>query len=339
MKKALITGITGQDGSYLSEYLLEQGYEVHGMVRRSSHDTTVYIDNEIISGQIQVHYGSLRDIASIERIIEKSQPDEIYNLAAQSHVGISFSCPEETQEVNYYGVGRLVNAATSRNKAVKIYQASTSEMFGSTNPPQNENSPFAPVSPYAISKLKAHEDFIVGYRERHGFYLASGILFNHESPRRGTNFVTRKITRSLARIKLGQLDVLTLGNIEAKRDWGFAGDYVKAMHAILQQETAEDFVIGTGETHSVREFIEAAATALGMKLTWEGTGLDEVAKDETGKVIIRIDEKFYRPNEVDFLLADSSKAKAKLGWQPTVQFTELVAMMADADLKEATRLL
>lgn len=339
MKKALITGITGQDGSYLSEYLLEKGYEVHGMVRRSSHDTTVYIENEIDTGKIQVHYGSLRDIASIERIIEKSQPDEIYNLAAQSHVGISFTCPEETQEVNYYGVGRLVNAATAKNKNVRIYQASTSEMFGSTQPPQNEQSPFAPVSPYAVSKLKAHEDFIVGYRERHGFFCTSGILFNHESPRRGTNFVTRKITRSLARIQVGLLDVLTLGNIEAKRDWGYAGDYVKAMHAILAQDTPEDFVIGTGVTHSVRDFIEAAATALNMNITWEGKGIEEVGKDQHGNVIIRIDEKFYRPNEVDFLRADSTKAQEKLGWKPSVSFTELVAMMVQNDLKEAKKLL
>lgn len=337
MKKALITGITGQDGSYLSEHLLSLGYEVHGMVRRSSHDTTVYIENAIDAGKIDIHYGDLRDISSIERILEKSQPDEIYNLAAQSHVRISFDCPEETQEINYYGVGRLVNAATSLNPKVRLYQASTSEMFGKTNPPQNEQSPFDPVSPYAESKLKAHEDFIVGYRERHGYYLTSGILFNHESPRRGHNFVTRKITTGLARIKVGALDVLSLGNLEATRDWGYAGDYVKAMHSILQQDVPEDFVIGTGRNHSVKEFIEAAAKALSMTLHWEGTGSAEVAKDDTGKIIIKIDEKFYRPNEVDHLRADASKAKEKLGWTPTTTFEELVAMMAEADFKKAQK--
>lgn len=334
MKKALITGITGQDGSYLSEHLLSQGYQVDGMVRRSSHDTTIYIENEIVSGNIGIHYGDLRDISSIQRIIEKSQPDEIYNLAAQSHVRISFDCPEETQEINYYGVGRLVNAAVSANPKVRIYQASTSEMFGRTKPPQNEKSVFDPVSPYAIAKLKAHQDFIVNYRERNGYFLASGILFNHESPRRGTNFVTRKITLSLAKIKLGLLESLSLGNLDAKRDWGYAGDYVKAMHMMMQQETPDDFVIGTGEANSVRTFVEAAANALSMPIHWEGEGLSEVGKLADGHVIIKIDEKFYRPNEVDFLLADASKAKEKFGWTPTVSFQELVTMMVESDLTQ-----
>jgi GDPmannose 4,6-dehydratase len=330
-KRALITGITGQDGSYLAELLLSKGYEVYGLIRRVSNDPLVRIP-EIAKKKIKFIYGNLRDLGTIERALAEAQPDEIYNLAAQSDVGVSFKCPEETIETDYYGVGRLVNAATKLNPKVKIYQASTSEMFGNTPPPQNEVSGFGPVSPYGEAKLKAHEDFVVGYREKHGFFLCSGFLFNHESPRRGEHFVTRKITKSLAKIKLGLQDSFELGNLDAKRDWGFAGDYVEAMWRILQQEGPEDFVIATGEAHSVRDFVEAAASTLDMRLTWEGNGLDEVAKDENGKVILRVNEKFYRPAEVNYLLGDSTKAREKLGWQPKVDFNGLVKMMAEADL-------
>ena len=303
------------------------------MVRRTSHDPYEHIEENALSGNVKIHYGNLRDIASLERVLQKAAPDEIYNLAAQSDVGISFLCPEETAEINYYGVGRLENTAVHQNPRVRIYQASTSEMFGKTHPPQNEQSEFAPVSPYGEAKLKAHQDFIVNYRERYGLYLCSGILFNHESPRRGKHFVTRKVTASLAKIKLGQQQVLTLGNLEAKRDWGFAADYVSAMHLMLQQETPEDFVIATGESHTVREFVEAAANALDMPIHWEGSGIHEIGMNSEGVVIVRIDEKFYRPTEVDYLLGDATKAKVKMGWTPTTTFMELVQMMAKADLE------
>ncbi len=330
MKRALITGITGQDGSYLAELLLSNGYEVHGMMRRTSNDPLLRFKD---TKNINLIYGDLRDIAAIERVIDEANPDEIYNLAAQSDVGVSFKCPEEVMEINYYGVGKLVNAAMKKNPKVRIYQASTSEMFGKTNPPQDENSNFDPVSPYGEAKLKSHEDFVVGYREKHGLYICSGLLFNHESPRRGEHFVTRKITISLAKIKLGLQDSFELGNLEAKRDWGFAGDYVRLMWMMLQQDKPDDYVIATGESHTVRDFVEAATKALDMRLIWEGNGLDEVAKDENGKIILRINKKYYRPVEVDYLLGDSSKAQKKLGWKPEVTFDELVKMMVNSDLK------
>lgn len=333
VKRAFITGITGQDGSYLAEFLLEKGYIVSGFLRRSSTDPLMRISYDT-KKSIKLIYGNLRDMASLERAFAEFVPDEIYNLAAQSDVGISFKCPEEAFEVNYYGVGRLVNAAMKANSQVKIYQASTSEMFGKTNPPQNEQSPFAPVSPYGEAKLKAHEDYVAGYRERHGLFICSGILFNHESPRRGKHFVTRKITRSLAEIKLGIKDCFELGNLEAKRDWGFAGDYVRAMWMMLQQDKPEDYVISTGLSHSVKDFVEASIKALDMQIIWGGKGLDEVGKDESGRVILRINKEFYRPVEVNYLLGDSSKARKKLGWKPEVTFEELVKMMAEADLKE-----
>lgn len=332
MKKAFITGITGQDGSYLAELLLQKGYDVHGLIRRTSNDPMVRLKD--VSNKIKITYGNLRDSATIKKALEITRPDEIYNLAAQSDVGISFHCPEETMEINYYGLGRLVNEAMKINPEVRIYQASTSEMFGKTNPPQNEPAPFQPVSPYGESKLKAHEDFVAGYREKHKLFICSGILFNHESPRRGEHFVTRKITISLAKIKLGLQDCFELGNLEAKRDWGFAGDYVEAMWKMLQQETPDDFVISTGVSHTVREFIYAAAKALNMKITWEGKGLNEVAKDENSKIILRINERYYRPTEVDYLLGDSSKAERVLGWKPKTKFEDLVAMMANADFEK-----
>lgn len=330
-KRALITGITGQDGSYLSEYLLSKGYDVWGLMRRTSLDPLMRIHQMTNEKKIKLLYGNLRDSASLRSALERSKPHEIYNLAAQSDVGISFTCPDETMDINYYGLGRLVNEAIKINPKVRIYQASTSEMFGKTKPPQNERSPFQPVSPYGEAKLKAHEDFVKGYRERHGVFICSGILFNHESPRRGEHFVTRKITISLAKIKLGIQKSFSLGNLEAKRDWGFAGDYVKAMHMMLQQKAPKDYVIATGEAKSVRNFVEAACRELDMPISWKGKGLKEVGQIEGGKTILTIGTSFYRPAEVNYLLGDSAKARRELGWKPTVSFRELVSMMVKSD--------
>jgi GDPmannose 4,6-dehydratase len=333
MKKALITGITGQDGFYLSKLLLSKGYEVYGLVRRTSNDPFARFSDEIPSlKKIHIVYGNLRDLSTIRAAIDEIKPDEIYNLAALSDVGISFKCPDETWEINYHGLGRLVHEAMRVNPKVRIYQASTSEMFGKTVPPQNEESPFQPVSPYADAKLKAHEDFVVEYRKKHNLFICSGILFNHESPFRGEHFVTRKITMSLAKIKVGDQDYMELGNIDAERDWGFAGDYVEAMWMLLQQKVPTDYVIATNKSHTVREFFEKAAKALDMNITWEGKGLSEVAKDENGKVILRINEKYYRPAEVHALRGDYSKAK-KIGWEPETSFEDLVTMMTMSDLK------
>ncbi len=337
-KRALITGITGQDGSYLAELLLEKGYEVYGLMRRTSLDPLLRLGDIARERRVALLYGDLRDLAAIERALEAARPDEIYNLAAQSDVGVSFKVPEETFEVNYLGVGRLVNAALPRNSAVRIYQASTSEMFGRTRPPQNESSPFAPVSPYGRAKLKAHEDFVVGYRARHGLHISSGILFNHESPRRGGHFVTRKITISLAKVKLGLQPHVELGNLDARRDWGFAGDYVRAMWRMLQEPAADDYVIATGESRSVREFVEAAARELGMEIRWEGAGEREVGKDGGGRVVVKVNPEFYRPAEVDALTGDASKVRRKLGWKPEVDFRGLVSMMARADYERLKKL-
>ena len=301
------------------------------MVRRTSTDSFERLKK--IKEKINIVYGSLHDLGTIGRIMDEVCPDEVYNLAAQSDVGISFKCPGETLDIDYYGVGRIVNEAMRVNKNVRIYQASTSEMFGKTNPPQNENAPFQPVSPYGEAKLKAHEDFVVHYREKHELYVCSGFLFNHESPRRGENFVTRKITLAMSKIKLGLQDKLELGNLDAKRDWGFAGDYVELMWKMLQQDKPEDYVIATGESHSVRDFVNAAAVALDMKLTWEGVELEEVARDEAGKVVLSINKDFYRPVEVDYLLGDSSKAEKKLGWKPKTKFSDLVKMMVNSDVE------
>lgn len=332
-KRALITGITGQDGSYLAEYLVEKGYDVWGVMRRTSLDPLMRIHALADTRRIHLRYGNLRDGASLQRILEEAKPDEIYNLAALSDVGISFKCPEETMETNYYGVGRLVNEALKVNPKVRIYQASTSEMYGTTKPPQSEKSPFQPVSPYAVAKLKAHEDFVVGYRKRHGAFVCSGILFNHESPRRGEHFVTRKITVSLSKIKLGLQKSFALGNLEARRDWGFAGDYVRAMHLMLQAKKPDDYVIATGVSHSVREMVEAACKELDIPISWKGKGLKERGITSGGKTIVTINKEFYRPAEVRALCGDSSKAKRVLKWQPDVSFEQLVAMMAQADLE------
>ncbi|OHA20359.1 MAG: GDP-mannose 4,6-dehydratase [Candidatus Taylorbacteria bacterium RIFCSPHIGHO2_01_FULL_51_15] len=333
-KRALITGITGQDGSYLADFLVAKGYEVFGMLRRTSTDPLMRIVNLYEERKITLLSGNMRDACALERVIAEAKPDEIYNLAAQSDVGISFLCPEETFEINYYGVGRLVNAAMKENPSVRIYQASTSEMFGKTKPPQSESSPFHPVSPYGEAKQKAHDDYVVGYRNRHHLFICSGILFNHESPRRGKHFVTRKITHSLAKIEAGLQETLLLGNLEAKRDWGFAQDYVEAMWLMLQKDQPEDFVIATGESRTVREFFETAARLIGFKIRFEGKGQDEVAKDEKGKIILKIDPKYYRKAEVDSLLGDASKAYKELGWKPKTSFEELVRIMLEHDRDE-----
>jgi GDPmannose 4,6-dehydratase len=337
-KKALITGITGQDGSYLAEYLVGKGYEVWGLIRRTSLDPLLRLEELARKRHIHIVYGNLRDSGSIARAIDQSQPDEVYNLAAQSDVGISFKCPEETMEINYHGLGRLLHEVVRVNPKARIYQASTSEMFGKTNPPQNEKSPFAPVSPYGEAKYRAHEDYVKGYRERFGIYICSGILFNHESPRRGEHFVTRKVTLSLARIKLGLQDSFSLGNLEARRDWGYAGDYVKVMHQMLQQKKPEDFVIATGKSNTVRHMVEVAAQALDIPIKWKGKGLKEVGVTTGNKTIVTIDKNFYRPVEVDYLLGDASKAKRKLGWKPEMSFEELIEMIAHADLERLQKM-
>jgi len=337
MKTALITGITGQDGSYLAEYLLSLGYRVYGFVRPAALDPSEKLEDFIGTTPVTLIYGDLRDLSSIEKVLRDTKPDEIYNLAAQSHVGVSFKAPDTTWEINYYGVGRLVHAMLHEAPKARLYQASTSEMFGASPAPQNEQTPFKPVSPYAEAKTRAHTDFIVGYRQSEHMWNASGILFNHESPRRGKKFVTRKITIALSKIKLGSKEPLELGNLNAKRDWGFAGDYVKAMHKILQLDTPQDFVIGTGEYHSVRDFVNAAADVLQMKLTWEGTGLNEVAKDTAGKTIVRVNPEFFRPQETSDLLADPTRAQKVLGWKPTVSFGELVEMMVKSDYDHLKR--
>lgn len=330
-KRALITGITGQDGSYLAEYLVSLGYEVWGLVRRTSLDPMLRIDGMVQKKHIHLVYGNLRDSATLRTALEVSKPHEIYNLAAQSDVWVSFKCPDETMEINYHGLARLIHEAVKVNPKVRIYQASTSEMFGKTNPPQNETSPFKPVSPYGEAKLLAHEDFVKGYREKHGLFICSGFLFNHESPRRGEHFVTRKITISLAKVKLGLQDSFSLGNLEAHRDWGYAGDYIKAMHAMLQLKKPEDFVISTGKSHTVRQFVEAAARAIDMPIHWSGKGLREVGKTNDGRTVLTISKEFYRPVEVNHLLGDSKKARKKLGWKPETTFEGLAKLMAHTD--------
>lgn len=337
MTRALITGITGQDGSYLAELLLKKGYEVYGLVRRTSNDPLLRIQDLSLQRRINLVSGNVRDLNAVARAMDKVVPDEVYNLAAQSHVGVSFECPEETMDINYYGVGRVINEALRVNPKARIYQASTSEMFGSTPPPQNEETPMHPVSPYAEAKFKAYEDFVKPYRER-GHFISSGILFNHESPRRGSHFVTRKITLSLAKIKLGLQESFELGNLDARRDWGFAGDYVEAMWKMLQVPAPADYVIATGQMHTVRNCVEEAGKHLGMSIVWSGKGVDEKGTDSaTGKVIVTVNEKFYRPVETNDLRGDASKALRELGWKPTVTFSELIAMMAEQDLKLVER--
>lgn len=339
MKKALITGITGQDGSYLAELLLDKGYEVHGIIRRSSSLNTQRIDHlcEDKSNEEQrvfLHFGDLNDSGSLSKLIYRIGPCEIYNLGAQSHVKVSFEIPEFTSDVNALGTLRLLDSIKEVNPEIKFYQASSSELFGKVGETsQNENTPFYPRSPYATAKLYAYW-IAVNYREAYGIFTCNGLLFNHESPRRGRTFVTRKITTGIANILKGKQDRIILGNIDTKRDWGFAGDYVEAMWMMLQQDQPDDYIIATGETHTVREFCELAFKNAGITLTWEGSGENEKGIDSSnGRELISISKIYFRPNEVDLLLGDAKKAKDKLGWSPKVSFEELVKMMVDSDIK------
>jgi GDPmannose 4,6-dehydratase len=343
MKKALITGVTGQDGAYLAELLLEKGYQVHGIKRRTSLFNTdridhLYQDPHDPGRQFFLHHGDLTDSTSLIRIIKQVQPDEIYNLAAQSHVAVSFEEPEYTADSDALGALRILEAVRilGLENTARFFQASTSELYGLVQEtPQNEMTPFYPRSPYAVAKLYAYW-ITVNYREAYGVYACNGILFNHESPVRGETFVTRKITRALSRIKLGLQDTLYLGNLDARRDWGHARDYVQAMWLMLQQDKPEDFVIATGQQFSVRDFVNAAASALGMTIYWRGQGVEEVGS-LGGKDIIKIDPRYFRPAEVEALLGDPNKANAKLGWRPKTSFAQLVTEMVSADLKSAER--
>lgn len=353
-KTALVTGITGQDGSYLAEYLLDKGYEVHGVKRRASSFNTdridhLYQDPHEADTKFHLHYGDVTDSTNLIRVVQEVQPDEIYNLAAQSHVAVSFETPEYTANADAVGTLRILEAIRllKMTDRVRFYQASTSELYGVVKEtPQTENTPFAPRSPYAVAKLYAYW-ITVNYREAYGIFGCNGILFNHESPIRGETFVTRKITRGLARIKIGLQHQLFLGNLDARRDWGHAQDFVEAQWLILQQDEADDYVIATGEQYSVREFVECAAEKLGMRLEWHGEGVNEVgqlAVDvdgnkvlKVGTPIVRIDARYFRPTEVETLLGDATKARTKLNWQPRISFDELVSDMVSADLKNAER--
>ncbi|WP_287601791.1 GDP-mannose 4,6-dehydratase [Thiothrix sp.] len=343
-KVALITGITGQDGAYLAEFLLEKGYVVHGIKRRTSLFNTdridhLYQDPHETERQFVLHHGDMTDSSSLVRIIQQVQPDEIYNLAAQSHVAVSFEEPEYTANSDALGTLRVLEAIRilGLEKKTRFYQASTSELYGLVQEiPQKETTPFYPRSPYACAKLYAYW-ITVNYREAYGMYACNGILFNHESPKRGETFVTRKITRALARIKLGLQDCLFLGNMDAKRDWGHAKDYVEMQWLMLQQDKPEDFVIATGVQYSVREFVDIAAKELGMRVSWEGVGVDEKGYDANGKCIVAVDPRYFRPTEVETLLGDPSKAKEKLGWTPRTTFAELVQEMVQEDLRIAER--
>jgi GDPmannose 4,6-dehydratase len=344
VKKVLITGVTGQDGSYLAELLLGKGYEVHGIKRRSSLFNTdridhLYVDPHESNRRFILHHGDLTDSTSLIRIIQAVQPDEIYNLAAQSHVAVSFEEPEYTANSDALGALRILEAIRilGLENKTRFYQASTSELYGLVQEtPQKETTPFYPRSPYAVAKLYAYW-ITVNYREAYGIYACNGILFNHESPVRGETFVTRKITRALARIKLGLQDCLHLGNLDAKRDWGHAKDYVEMQWLMLQQDEPEDFVIATGIQYSVRQFVDAAAKEIGIEISWTGLGVDEKGFDANGKCIVAVDPRYFRPAEVETLLGDASKAKEKLGWTPKITFSELVSEMMREDLKAAER--
>ena len=330
MKVALITGVTGQDGSYLAELLLEKGYEVHGIVRRSSLINTYRIDHIYDNERFTLHYGDLTDATNIIGVIKKIEPDEIYNLGAQSHVKVSFEMPEYTGNVDGLGTLRILEAVRllGMEKSVRIYQASTSELYGLVQEvPQSETTPFYPRSPYGVAKLYGYW-IVKNYRESYGLHASSGILFNHESPRRGETFVTRKITRGLSRISTGEQNVLSLGNLDARRDWGHAKDFVEAMWLMLQQDEPDDYVIATGEQYSVRDFVNAAAPYFGFKIEWMGEGLNEIGYDwNTKRPVIKVDPKYFRPAEVESLLGDATKAKEKLGWEPKTSFKELVEDM------------
>jgi len=345
-KTALITGITGQDGAYLAEFLLKKGYQVHGIKRRSSSFNTdridhLYTDQHDVAANaphLTLHYGDLADSMSLVRIIQQTQPDEIYNLGAQSHVAVSFETPEYTADTVGLGALRILEAIriSGLEKKTRYYQASTSELYGMVQEtPQTETTPFYPRSPYAAAKLYAYW-ITINYREAYGIYACNGILFNHESPIRGETFVTRKITRALARIKLGLQECLYLGNLDAKRDWGHAKDYVEMQWLMLQQDQPEDYTISTGEQHTVREFVEVAAKELGIDIKWQGNGVNEKGRWQD-KVIVSVDPRYFRPTEVETLLGDSTKAKERLGWSPKITFKDLVKEMVEADLKEAKR--
>lgn len=338
MKKALLTGITGQDGSYLAEILLEKGYEVHGVIRRSSSFNRGRIDHmyianpELMNKKMFLHYGDMTDTSNLNRLLEKVEPDEVYNLAAQSHVKVSFDVPEYTAEVDAIGTLRFLDAIRETGLKTKFYQASTSELFGKVQEvPQNEKTPFYPRSPYGVAKLYGYW-IVVNYREAYGLFACNGILFNHESPRRGEAFVTRKITMAAAKCKHGLQSVLTLGNLDAKRDWGYAKEYCEGMWRMLQLDAPEDFVLATGETHAVREFAEIAFKELGIPIIWKGKGVNEKGISAlTGEVVIEVDARYYRPTEVDLLIGDATKAKERFGWAPKTKFEELVRMMVKAD--------
>jgi GDPmannose 4,6-dehydratase len=379
-KKALITGITGQDGSYLAELLLSKDYEVHGLIRRSSTFNTdridhIYTDPHDPKNNLFLHYGDLNDGGQLSNLIYNVKPDEIYHLGAQSHVRVSFDMPEFTGDITGLGTTRMLEAIRRSGIKTRFYQASSSEMFGDSPPPQNEETPFKPRSPYGAAKVYSYW-MVRNYREGYGLYAVNGILFNHESPRRGETFVTRKITRAIARIKYGLQDKLYLGNLEAKRDWGYAGDYVEAMWLMLQQDVPDDFVIATGESHSVKEFVELAFSHAGIEIEWKGEGVDEkgilasidskkygvrsmqtnhlnesaaysllptaylkgTSQPKVGDVVIQIDPRYFRPTEVGFLLGDATKAREKLGWEPKVRFKDLVKIMVGADVRELEEL-
>ena len=344
MKKALITGVTGQDGAYLAEFLLAKGYEVHGIKRRSSLFNTaridhIYEDPHNLNPKLVLHYGDMTDSTSLIHIMQKVQPDEVYNLAAQSHVQVSFEEPEYTANSDALGVLRLLEAIRILGLETKtrFYQASTSELYGMVQEtPQKETTPFYPRSPYAVAKMYGYW-IVVNYREAYGMYACNGILFNHESPLRGETFVTRKITRGLARIKLGLQKQLFLGNLDARRDWGHARDYIEMQWLMLQQEKPQDFVIATGEQYSVRQFVQRCAALLELDLTWSGSGIEETAVDRFGQTVVAVDSRYFRPTEVETLLGDPSKAKRELGWTPRTSFDELVREMVEADLEAAQR--
>ena len=340
MKTALISGITGQDGSYLTELLLEKGYTVHGIIRRSSSFNTfridhLYHDPELLNNRFFLHYGDLTDSSNLNRLVEKIHPDEIYNLGAQSHVQVSFEVPEYTAEVDGVGTLRFLDAIRETGIRTRFYQASTSELFGlAQEVPQTEKTPFYPRSPYAAAKLYAYW-IVVNYREAYKLFACNGILFNHESERRGKTFVTRKISVAVANIMLGHQDILLLGNLDARRDWGYAPEYVEGMWRILQADTPDDFVLATNETHTVREFVEEAFRVLGEEIYWKGEGVDDQGfLKSSGKAVVGINPRYYRPTEVDLLLGDYAKAKAKLGWEPKVKFKELVKIMVEADFRK-----
>lgn len=349
MKKSLITGITGQDGSYLAELLLSKGYEVHGIIRRASTFNTeriehIYVDPHAPNARLFLHYGDLSNAEQITHIIYNIKPDEIYHLGAQSHVRVSFDMPEYTGDVSALGTIRLLEALRRSGTKTKFYQASSSEMFGASSPPQNEDTPFRPRSPYACAKLYAYW-MVINYREGYNMFACNGILFNHESPRRGETFVTRKITRAIANILAGKQKKLYLGNLDAKRDWGFAPEYVECMRLILQQDEPDDYVIGTGESHSVKEFLEFAFSYVGVEIVWQANKLgergivrevkSEMLTIEPGDVVVEIDPRYFRPTEVGYLLADASKVKKRLNWEPKVKFKDLIKIMIDVDMEIA----